>query len=132
MKTLLILFLAIFIRTLSFAQIIDTTVYIVPDTMPRFEYKKGKDNKESLILFTSDNMLWPSQDNCVGTVYINSIVEKTGKLSNIHIVRGLESCSGFNEEALRIVNIMQGWSPGYKNGEIVRTQIIIPIRFQLY
>ncbi len=106
-------------------------IYLKVDTMPNFEYKNGESIKESLELFTIDNLLLPSQDDCVGAVFIQFVVEKDGVLTNIKILRGLDSCRGFNEESIRLVKSMPNWKPAILKERKVRAYMTIPIRFKL-
>ena len=59
-------------------------------------------------------------------VMVYFVVEKDGTLSNVKVTRD----PGYNlgKEALRVLNSMKTkWSPGYKNGEPVRTAYNLPI-----
>lgn len=64
-----------------------------------------------------------------GTVIVSFIVEKDGSLSDIELMRGIGG--GCDEEALRVVKGSGKWSPGEKDGSIVRTRMRLPIRFKL-
>ena len=99
--------------------------------MPYFEYKTGSNIKESLGLFTIDSLRLPSQDDCIGKIYVRFIVEIDGKLSNIEILRGLDNCNGFNDEAIRFIKSMPAWIPAFLNGNKVRAYMTIPVDFNI-
>jgi hypothetical protein len=40
-------------------------------------------------------------------------------------------CPGFDEEALRVVNLMQNWKPGILKEEKVRALVTIPVGFYI-
>jgi hypothetical protein len=99
--------------------------------VPYFEYKTGKDMVESLKFFTNDSLRWTSQDDCLGTVYVQAVIEKNGHVTNPKILRGLDACNGFNYEAIRFVKSMPVWIPAKLNEQNVRCLFIIPVRFYL-
>lgn len=64
-----------------------------------------------------------------GTVFVAFIVERDGSLSNIQIARPVEHY--LDNEALRVVNQMPRWKPGYQGGKAVRVHMVLPIKFIL-
>jgi len=93
------------------------------------EYKGGYD---AMINFLKKNMKYPEtakKSRIQGTVYIQFIVEKTGKISRVKILRGIsKEC---DEEAIRVVNSMPKWIPGRQSGKAVPVMFQIPVKFQL-
>ena len=78
------------------------------------------------------NLRYPSkarESGIQGTIYFSFIVEVTGKLSGIQILRGIGG--GCDEEALRVIRSMPEWTPGRQNGRPVRTQVQFPVEFRL-
>lgn len=57
------------------------------------------------------------------------MVEKTGKLVAIKVVKGISP--DINEEALRVMRLSPNWIPGKQRGNPVRVSYTIPIYFQL-
>ncbi len=64
-----------------------------------------------------------------GTVYLTFVVEKNGDIGDIQIMRGVSD--GCTEEAIRVVKSMPKWKPGKNNGEPVRVQYNLPVKFRL-
>lgn len=64
-----------------------------------------------------------------GTVYVNFTIEKDGNISNPRILRGIGS--GCDEETLRVIKLMPKWIPGEENGQTVRVQYNLPVKFKL-
>ncbi|MFN0173057.1 MAG: energy transducer TonB [Saprospiraceae bacterium] len=62
-------------------------------------------------------------------VLVSFVVEKDGALSNI--TTSSDTLSDLTAEAIRIVRNMPKWSPGKKDGQIVRTHLTIPVSFYL-
>ncbi len=108
-----------------------TTTYWKVDEYAQFRFKGEKETKESIEKFIGVNCIWPSQDDCIGKVYVRVIINEKGELSDFVILRGLDGCRGFNEEALRLVRLMPNWKPAEINGKPVKSYTVIPISFIL-
>jgi len=108
-----------------------TSAYWKVDKFAQFRYKREKKTKESIEKFIGENGIWPSQDDCVGKVYVRVIINEQGELSDFVILRGLDGCRGFNEEALRIIGLMPKWKPAEIKGKPVKSYTVIPISFML-
>lgn len=63
-----------------------------------------------------------------GRVVCKFIVERNGNITNIEIVRSLDST--LDKEAVRIIQSMPKWVPGKQNGKAVRVNYILPINFK--
>ena len=102
-------------------------VYDVVEQMPCFPGGQGR-----MLEFIEKNLRYPKalEETCVqGRVIVAFVVERNGKLSNIKVVKSVDSA--LDKEALRIVNLMPRWIPGRQNGITVRVKYIIPITFRL-
>jgi periplasmic protein TonB len=67
-----------------------------------------------------------------GTVMVECIVEKTGKITNVKVIQGLPNGgAGCDAEALRVIRAMPDWKPGIFKGKPIRVFIYIPVRFKL-
>ena len=64
-----------------------------------------------------------------GTVYLTFIVEKSGIISDVRVLRGIGG--GCDEEAVRAIRAMPKWKPGTQNGKAVRVQFNMPLKFTL-
>lgn len=106
-----------------------TARYWKVDQPARFVYKREKDARKSIAMFVSEHMVWPSHDDCVGNILVRVLIDETGRLSDLTIVRGLDGCRGFNEESLRLIKLMPDWIPAEIKGKPVKSYYIIPINF---
>ncbi|MBK7214823.1 MAG: TonB family protein [Bacteroidales bacterium] len=82
--------------------------------------------------FVNANITYPQyarEAGLQGTVYVNFIVQKSGKLSNIRILRGIHE--SLDNEAMRVVQLMPDWIPGKMDGELVNVEFNLPVRFSL-
>ncbi|NNT70656.1 energy transducer TonB [Flavobacterium sp. IMCC34852] len=60
-----------------------------------------------------------------GKIYLNFVVDKDGKISDIKIIRGLGY--GLDEEAIRVLEEYPEWFPGEQRGVAVRCMYSLPI-----
>jgi TonB family protein len=109
-------------------QPVDTsfTIHAQPDTMP--VYPQGP---YALAEFIAKNLQYPKAaalQNLQGTVQLSFVVEPTGLMTNIGIVKGVGG--GCNEEAVRVLEMIK-WVPGVKDGKAVRVSMTIPVNFVL-
>ena len=99
----------------------------VPQEQPEFPGGDAARNK-----FLKDNLRYPAdarEQYISGTVYLTFVVERDGSITDIRILRGIGG--GCEEEAVRVVRMMPKWTPGKQNGNPVRVQFNLPIRFTL-
>ena len=93
------------------------------------EFQGGYD---AMLKFLHDKMQYPTlaqESGIQGTVFVQFVVSKTGKISNVKILRGIGG--GCDEEAVRVVKEMPNWIPGRQNGQAVPVMFQIPVKFQL-
>lgn len=103
----------------------DNKVFTTPDKQPM--YPGGKDVMAN---FIKTNLKYPAQadsNKFAGTVTVSFIVEKTGGLTNIEILKGIGG--GCDEEAMRIIRKMPKWYPGSVAGNPVRVLYKLNIKF---
>ncbi|MFL5753409.1 MAG: TonB family protein [Bacteroidia bacterium] len=82
--------------------------------------------------FIKDNMNYPlsaKKNGIEGTVYLQFVVDKTGRIRNIKILKGVNK--ELNEEALRIVKLMPQWTAGMQSGKNADVQYSLPVKFKL-
>ncbi len=102
-------------------------VWIVVDVPP--SYPGGQ---RDLNGFLAKNLKYPVkaiERGIQGTVYVQFIVEKDGKIGKVKIARGVNKY--LDKEAVRVIKLMPGWNPGMQEGEAVRTWFTLPVRFKL-
>jgi TonB family protein len=91
------------------------------------EFKGGLDG---LRKYLEENLKYPqTQGNVSGRVFVEFIVQKRGKLTNIRVVKGL--APAFDNEALRVIKNMPAWIPGRLMGKPVAVRYTLPIRFEI-
>lgn len=103
------------------------SIYFLAETMPAFP---GGD--EGLLKFLKEHIRYPAAaraNSTEGKVVVSFIVDRSGKLTNIKILRGIGN--GCEEEALRVLGTMPNWTPGKVKGKEVRVQMNLPVKFTL-
>jgi len=88
--------------------------------------------EEALIKYLSDSIVYPQEAidaRIQGTVYASFVVENDGSITNVIIMRGIGG--GCDEEAVRVIEGMPKWTPGYQRGIPLRVRFNLPIKFKL-
>ncbi len=113
---------------------------IVLEMMPRFpgcEEIEDKDAqsvcaKRKMLEFVYATLRYPAratEKEVRGKAEVSFVVEKDGSITEIEVRRGLNS--DISRELERIIRKMPAWYPGYKEGEPVRVQFVLPVTFKL-
>ena len=105
----------------------DDEFFMVVENMPEFP---GGDL--GLMKYIQNNVKYPpiaKEYNITGKVYVSFIVDKTGSVTNVKIVRGVDK--NLDAEALRVVKSLPKYKPGKQRGKAVRVMFTIPINFTL-
>jgi len=100
---------------------------LVADQMPQFP-----GGEREMMRFIKFNLHYPAsaQENGVqGTVILNFVVDREGKITNIKVIKGIGF--GCDEESVRVLQKMPLWTPGKQKGQPVLVSFTMPIRFVL-
>jgi protein TonB len=96
-----------------------------PYQMPEFPGGQKK-----LMEFIKTNLKYPEiarEKGVWGTVIVQFVVDKKGKIGGIRVMRGIGS--GCDEEAVRIIQSMPNLIPGRNYGELTDCTLTLPVRF---
>ena len=105
----------------------DEEVFMVVENMPEFP---GGDL--GLMKYIQKNVKYPpiaKEYNITGKVYISFIVDKTGSVTNVKVVRGVDK--NLDAEAVRVAKSLPKYKPGTQRGKPVRVMFTIPVNFTL-
>jgi len=97
------------------------------EQMPQFPGGEAE-----LMKFIGDNLRYPaaaSELGIEGRVTIRFVVSKTGQVTNVEVIRGLDPAC--DKEAIRVVKLMPNWIPGRQNGRNVPVYFTLPILYRL-
>lgn len=104
-----------------------TEPYITVEQMPTFP-----GGETALLKYLAENVNYPRQAReakIQGLVIMRFVVDAKGVVSRVEILRGIGG--GCDEEAMRVVQNMPQWNPGFQNGRAVPVIYNMPIRFTL-
>jgi protein TonB len=82
--------------------------------------------------YVNANIKYPRQAinmRIEGKVFVQFVVDKTGKLTDITIIRGIGG--GCDEEAIRIIENAPMWNAGKQRGKPVKVRMVLPITFTI-
>ena len=102
--------------------------YAVSELDSQPEFPNGNDG---LVKYLSENIKYPKKalkNGITGKVFVQFVIDKTGKVTNVTAVRGVEK--SLDKEAVRVIKSMPKWKPGMKDGQPVKVKYTIPINFK--
>ncbi|MBR6490678.1 MAG: energy transducer TonB [Muribaculaceae bacterium] len=119
-----------------------------------YEYVQGNYNDESIVDFDSKELKYPPEypggveglmkflcenikypkaaekNGVQGTVVLRFIVEKSGKISNVTVLKSVDKA--LDREAMRVVKKIKNFIPGYNEDHApVRVYYTLPVAFKL-
>lgn len=101
------------------------SIYTVVDKAP--EFKEG-----DVYEWLGRNIVYPASAigrGVEGRVFVSFVVERDGSVSNVTLLRGVDSC--LDKEAVRVVSSMPKWYAGRLEKMNVRVKLMLPINFKL-
>ncbi|MDF2451497.1 MAG: TonB family protein [Bacteroidota bacterium] len=104
-------------------------VFTVVEKMPEFP-----GGPMQMMKFIQKTIRYPRnalEKGLSGKCFLKFIVNVDGSLSDIEVIKGVEKCPECDAEAVRTVQMMPKWQPGFQNGKPVRVFFNLPINFQL-
>lgn len=87
---------------------------------------------EEMMKYLSKNTVYPasaSENGIQGTVYVQFVVDRNGKIADVKILRGVDP--ELDKEAIRVAKSMPAWIAGKQNGVPVRVAFTMPVKFVL-
>lgn len=78
------------------------------------------------------NVVYPEiakENGIQGRVFVQFIVNKKGNVDKVQVARGVDP--SLDREAVRVVKLLSGWTPGKQRGKPVNVSFTVPIHFQL-
>ncbi|MBO7239226.1 MAG: energy transducer TonB, partial [Bacteroidaceae bacterium] len=86
-----------------------------------------------LVNYLSQNIKYPriSRDNnSQGRALVQFVVNNDGSIQDVEIIHSTGDIY-LDKEAVRVVESMPEWKPGYQDGKAVRVKFCLPINFRL-
>lgn len=112
----------------------DKSVLTIVEEMPEYPGGIG-----ALMQYLGENVKYPEKDkkeDIEGKVYVQFVIDKDGSVIMVehakHMARAEDLPTALMiAEALRVIQAMPKWSPGYQKGKPVKVSYTIPIVFKL-
>jgi protein TonB len=109
-------------------EVVEEEIFTIVESMP--EFPGG--GQEALFKYLQKEMKYPQiakENGIQGTVFVNFVVGKDGKIRDVKILRGVNKM--LDDEAIRVVKAMPSWKPGKQRGKPVSVSYNLPIKFTL-
>ncbi len=109
-------------------EVVEEEIFTIVESMP--EFPGG--GQEALFKYLQKEMKYPQvakENGIQGTVFVNFVVGKDGKIRDVKILRGVNKM--LDDEAIRVVKAMPSWKPGKQRGKAVSVSYNLPIKFTL-
>lgn len=100
--------------------------------IPMMQMPTFPGGEKVMLKWLSMNVRYPKatrKARAEGIVIISFVVEKTGQIGNIDLIKGFHPDA--DAEALRVVHSMPVWKPGLLEGEPSPVRYTLPIRFAM-
>ncbi|MGE0636698.1 MAG: energy transducer TonB [Bacteroidia bacterium] len=89
---------------------------------------------EKMYEFITAKLKYPQQEKengVSGMVYLSFTVDKSGKIKDVVVERGVKYGPNLEKEAQRVIGLMPEWKPGIYKGQTVSVRYRMPINFVL-
>ena len=87
---------------------------------------------KALLSYIASNIRYPvvcAELGVSGKVYVSFVVNEFGQVVDVKVLRSPDA--NLSKEALRVVNNMPQWTPGFQRDKAVRVAYTIPVNFVL-
>ena len=87
---------------------------------------------QALLEFIGSNIRYPIsaiQNKISGKVYIKVLIDSIGKQREVSVFRGVDK--DLDNEALRVIKLIDNWLPALREGKQVESSISIPVSFDI-
>jgi len=102
-------------------------IFTIVEEMPVFnDDPTGKELKK----YISQNTNYPNEakeKGIVGRVFVRFVIDVDGSVINSEIARGINHI--LDNEALRVINSMPKWRPGFHSGKPVKVYYLVAVYF---
>lgn len=101
--------------------------FVMVEQMPQFP-----GGESAMMQYIGTNLKYPesaAKENIEGRVVLRFVVTKTGDITDVSVLRGLDSRC--DEEAMRVVRAMPKWTPGKQGGKDVDVYYTLPMLYKL-
>ncbi len=87
-----------------------------------------------MVKFIQKNLQYPAmarEAGISGKCFLKFVVNETGNISNVEVLKGVPGCPDCDKEAIRVVKSMPAWKPAKMTGKSVKCYFNLPISFTI-
>lgn len=102
-------------------------IYVMTEVPPKFP-----GGEQALLSYLSEQTTYPEKSRErgeQGVVMVQFVINEDGSVSNATIQKSISRL--LDAEAIRVVESMPRWEPGYNRGKAVKVYYKLPLRFML-
>jgi len=88
----------------------------------------------SMMKYLQQNIQYPAmarEAGISGKCFLKFVVNETGEISNVEVLKGVPGCSDCDREAIRVVKSMPKWKAAKMTGKSVKCFFNLPINFKI-
>ena len=101
-------------------------IFKAVEQMPQFP-----GGEAALMEYIDSHIQWPPTAACAqGCVIVQFVVDKTGKIGEVKVVRSVDK--DLDKEAVRLIKTLPKFIPGRQNGQAVAVWYTLPVTFKLH
>ena len=110
-------------------------VYLYAEVMPLFKGTSTKEeSNKAFNSFIQNRVIFPEdakRRNVTGVVWVQYVVTKTGKVTDVEIVKGKGIDPSCDAEAVRVIKLLPDFSPPLQNGEPRSIKAYAKVKFNM-
>ena len=104
-------------------------IFTIVEEMPEFP-----GGAQAMYKYIQQNVQYPAmarEAGISGKCFMKFVVNETGAISNVEVLKGVPGCPDCDKEAIRVLKSMPAWKPGKMTGRPVKVFYTLPINFKL-
>ena len=85
---------------------------------------------QNIYKIIEENLQYPKsaiKDKVGGKVITQFVVDTLGNVRDIEILKGIRQ--DIDDEAMRLIGLLNGWTPGIQDGRKVKVRYVLPLTF---
>lgn len=122
--------------------IVEEQIFSIVENMPSYpgcqsektEQEKQNCTSRKIMEYLSKNINYPAMAKDAGIegrVFLSYVVNTTGEISDVQILRGVPGGELLDKEAVRVVKNLPKFNPGKQRGKAVPVRYNLPVNFSL-
>lgn len=130
------------VETIQQEEVKEEEIFTIVESMPALPGCENEPNEQAKQACTTQKIFMHFQKTqrypqmakeagIQGTVFVSFVVDKTGAVSKVEILKGIAGGKELEDEAIRMVKTLPKFTPGKQRGQPVSVRYTVPIKFVL-